>query len=91
MKGSVARFHGDFWQVFVQFTVYKLQCLCWYFRPKKCRENNFDTLEIDLKASGRRQVDDQLNKVINEMTLDDTDSASKVVEDDLLALMDQIQ
>ena len=67
-----------------------LQYLCWYFRPNN-KENHFDTLEIDLKASGRRQVDDQLNKVINEMTLDDTDSASKVVEDDLLALMDQIQ
>ena len=56
---------------------------------KQKSDPKFD-LEFDLKASGKRQMGDELNKVINEMTIEDKDS-SPPAGDDLLDLMDQLQ
>lgn len=49
---------------------------------------NVDTLEFDLKASGRKQ-DDELSKIIGEMNL--AQASDNNGDDDLLALMDQAQ
>ena len=55
---------------------------------KQKSDPKFD-LEFDLKASGKRQVGDELNKVINEMTIEDKETSPS--GDDLLDLMDQLQ
>ena len=55
---------------------------------KQKSDPKFD-LEFDLKASGKRQMGDELNKVINEMTIEDKESSP--AGDDLLDLMDQLQ